>query len=262
MLAYFTEVNRAYIHPFGNRGTEYLMQKMDLKGNERVLEVGFGTGTTLVGMKARLPGLRLEGVEASEAMLEKARKRLRFCGLEDKVRLHLATREGSWPDLSPDFDLIFSESVFAIQEGEGLKHMAELAGSKLKAGGRLLLNDLVWRRSTPPEVIEKINTQGKAGFGIIQANALYPAAEDWIRLFEKSGFRVLACERPDDMRLPRHRILTFAEFRSRVYSGLGKGISRLNLRLRREWRAYEALMNGAFSGNAKYLEPVIFVLEK
>ncbi|MBK7609234.1 MAG: class I SAM-dependent methyltransferase [Saprospiraceae bacterium] len=54
---------------------------MALKGTEKVLEIGFGTGGTQVRLKSKFPKLDLFGIERSEVMLRKAKSRLRWAML-------------------------------------------------------------------------------------------------------------------------------------------------------------------------------------
>lgn len=83
ILAWFEAVNSGYLHPFGEPATEALIQKAGLQGNEKVLEVGFGTGATLVKIISRFPALQFHGVDYASGMLEKTRRRLKYCGIPD-----------------------------------------------------------------------------------------------------------------------------------------------------------------------------------
>ncbi len=264
ILAWFGEVNSGYIHPFGESATEALIQKAELKGHEKVLEVGFGTGATLVKLKSRYPGIELHGVEYSKGMFEKTRRRLKFCGLPDKVRLYLENTGGGWLDIPNDFDLIFAESVLAIQEGNALEAAVRLIHGKLKTGGKLILNELVWKAGTPPEIIADINERGKTGFGCIQANGLYPTMQDWAGLLEKYGFRVLECEIMQMENLPKPGFPAFktALLQSKIYTRMGSIKRWLNSRLYDEWKGYKNKMAGEFKNNGRYLEPVLIVLVK
>ena len=82
------------------------LNAFDLTGQERLLDVGCGTGTLLASLSQRNSGLELHGLDPSGAMLELAREK---CG--GKVDLREGNAEGlPYPDDS--FDAVVSVSAF------------------------------------------------------------------------------------------------------------------------------------------------------
>ena len=73
ILDYFAQTNTGYLHAHGEAGTLALINEMALHGNEKVLEVGFGTATTMARLAGRYPELILYGVDASSRMIDCAR---------------------------------------------------------------------------------------------------------------------------------------------------------------------------------------------
>jgi len=126
-----------------SRGLEMLA----VESGERVLEIGFGTGHSLVEL-ARATGTEGEvhGVDISEGMLEMASRRLRDEGLANRVELRLAAvpplpyPDGCFDVVTLSFTLeLFGEDLI----GEVLAEVRRV----LRAGGRLG----VVAMSVPPE---------------------------------------------------------------------------------------------------------------
>lgn len=84
------------------------MERLDVRDSERILEIGFGTGTSLVEL-ARMVGShgKVFGADIADPMLDVARQRLRDKYLEDRVELICADAT-TLPYLSDSMDAIFT----------------------------------------------------------------------------------------------------------------------------------------------------------
>jgi trans-aconitate 2-methyltransferase len=106
-----------------------VLDRFPLEGDETVLDAGCGSGRVTEELASRLPRGRVIGVDASEAMIEKARERLgphADLRVEDLAELRL----------EEPVDAVFSSAVFHwIPDHERL--FARLH-SALRAGGRLV----------------------------------------------------------------------------------------------------------------------------
>ncbi|HEY6758049.1 MAG TPA: class I SAM-dependent methyltransferase, partial [Baekduia sp.] len=101
----------------------------------RLLELGTGTGETATHVLAAHPGATLVGVDASEAMLARARVRLPDADLR-VARLQEELPEGP-------FDVVFSAlAVHHLDGGEKAELFARVAGV-LFDGARFVLGDLI-----------------------------------------------------------------------------------------------------------------------
>ena len=94
--------------------TEVGLRKLDVKEGEKVLEIGFGTGHSLLAL-ARRVGMtgKVYGVDLSEGMLQVASNRLSTNGMSNRVELHCgdATRL-PFPDQF--FDAVFMSFVLEL----------------------------------------------------------------------------------------------------------------------------------------------------
>jgi ubiquinone/menaquinone biosynthesis C-methylase UbiE len=194
---------------------------MNPRPNQRVLEIGFGTGQTLVEMACRFGQAEIFGLEKSPAMLDTARRRFRFAGLDD------SNFQPMPPDLRcpfPDrfFDIVYCESVLAILPDEDLEKMWAEIFRLLRPGGSLFFNESLWRPGVTAEKIEKINTQCLAWFGIPQASATYPYPSNWQKLAESHGFRLLESVSLEAARDRSNRGFDFRLIKSSVFSFMGK----------------------------------------
>lgn len=115
--------------------------RLGLEPGERLLDVGCGTGDVAVDLATDVsPGGRVLGVDASDAMLDAARRRAGAAGVDVGFRQGDALSLGE-PDAS--FDACRAERALQwVDDVEGA--VAELV-RVLRPGGRLSLIDTDWR---------------------------------------------------------------------------------------------------------------------
>lgn len=122
------------------------------RGDERVLDLGCGTGEWLLRALAEWPGLRAEGVDTSADALAGARRSAGDRGVEDRLVLH-HTKAEDFVAAQP-FDLVLS--VGASHAFGGLLPTLAAAREHLAPGGRVLIGDGFWDREPSPEAIEML----------------------------------------------------------------------------------------------------------
>jgi trans-aconitate 2-methyltransferase len=107
-----------------------ILERLDLKGDETVLDAGCGTGRLTKELVERVPNGKVIGVDASAQMLEKAREHL---GEDFDLRHQDLTRL----DISEQVDAVYSSAVFHwIEDHEALYrslHGAMRPGARLEA---------------------------------------------------------------------------------------------------------------------------------
>ena len=101
----------------------------------RVLELGTGTGETALRVRAMHPAAEWVGIDASEAMLARARERL------PGADLRLQRLEDELP--SGPFDLVVSALAVHHLDGAGKRDLFSRVARVLRPGGHFVLGDVV-----------------------------------------------------------------------------------------------------------------------
>jgi tRNA (cmo5U34)-methyltransferase len=135
----------------------------------RVLELGTGTGETALRVHARHPEATWVGIDASEAMLERARERL------PNADLRLQRLEDELP--AGPFDLVVSALAVHHLDGAGKQDLFSRVARVLQPGGRFVLGDVVvppagqegpiyidWEMDKPDSVEDQLAWLRAAGF--------------------------------------------------------------------------------------------------
>jgi len=260
LLHHYATLHAAYLHARGERGTEYLLRQLPLAGAERVLELGFGTGTTLVKLKARYPELTLFGLEAKPNMIKKAAARLRFCGLKDRVALlHLDDRDRI---PAQSIDLVYAESVLAILDENSLSDALGFVFNILKPTGLLALNESIWLSAVPLPERRAINAYCLEKFGIIQCNEAMAGMAATIALFEKQGYTAIFQQRMGNADEVGRTRKNYREYLSRLFTLLGKSRLLLQPKLRKTHARFSAGMGQLFEPGKSYLTGAILLFQK
>ena len=134
-----------------------------------VLELGTGTGETALRVRTRHPEARWVGIDASEAMLARARERL------PDADLRVQRLEDELP--SGSFDLVVSALAVHHLGGAGKRDLFARVAGVLQPGGRFVLADVVvppaeeegpihidWEMDLPDTVEDQLAWLRGAGF--------------------------------------------------------------------------------------------------
>lgn len=254
--------NAGFLHAYGEAGTEKLLQLIEFNNGESILEVGFGTGTTLVKIAAAGKNVKLHGIERSEIMLKKAKARIRFSGFRNNIFLAKLEPNQQFPFENNFFDKIIIESVLAIQDDDTLYFMLSEIRRVLKPAGKFYLNETVWLSSITPAEIERINSYCKNKFGIVQSNGTYKYRDGWKQLLQENGFTVLEMKSIQEIEVRNKKSrFNVNQSLSKAYSFLGKIMGKLSAGLKRESKFYKEAMKNIFE-DKQYLEGIIIVALK
>lgn len=129
----------------------FLDQLIRISGARRVLEVGTATGFSGLWMAKALPaGGELVTIDIDPNRLEIARGHFREAGVLDKV----TTLQGAGLEMIPKaagiFDLVFLDAI-----KEEYRRYVELALPKLRAGGLLVCDNLLWSGQVADKIVKE-----------------------------------------------------------------------------------------------------------
>ena len=171
-----------------------VLDRMRLRGDERVLDAGCGTGRDGAALLVRWPGVRLFGVDGSARMIEQARARL-----GDRAELHLADLTEPLP-LTEPVDAVMSVAAFHwIQDHDVL--FANLA-AVMRPGARLTTDcGGQGQLEVMTAALVEVTGDGKIG-------TAFKGVEETRASLETAGFEVEDVRlRPDPLRVDDPAVL-------------------------------------------------------
>lgn len=118
------------------------LDKAEIKEGLTVLEVGFGTGQTLVELAKRVGDAgKVYGIDISPNMLEKARKRISKYGFSGRIDIRPGDAR-KLPYSDGMFDLVFSSYMFDLIDTPEIQTILLEIKRVLKPRGKLVLVNL------------------------------------------------------------------------------------------------------------------------
>jgi SAM-dependent methyltransferase len=265
-LAHLAELGTADIHPLGARATQALIDALDVRAGQRVLEIGCGTGNTAI-LIASSADVDAVGIDILPEMLAAARKRVLWAGGIDRV--HLLQASGySLPFGSRSFDRVYAESVLGFQDRDQAERMLAEVFRALKPGGLFVANEAIWKEGVSQAAVDGILDRSLDDFGLGQASPQSWHLTDWLKLMGQVGFDVLSSPSLDAITAAskssllnqtwKHRLL---RLRLALFSSFYRLRRYWRPRLRRASQIYEDRLR-KHSRDGGYIEARLFVLEK
>ena len=180
-----------------------IMGRINLPPESRVLDLGTGTGQWAFRFAER--GWQVVGVEYSEKMLDLANAEFRRRQYSNVELIHLAAQDYicDYP-----FDLIFISGLLIYLCDEDCRRLANNCALNTTSGARLILRDgtgISGRHEINNRYSENLNAYYSAS---------YRTAEQYVSLFEQSGFNLLSDE---DMFPAESPLNKWKETRLRIY---------------------------------------------
>ncbi len=169
-------------HMGGYEATKELAEVCRIDKDSYVLDVGCGVGISACFL-AKEFGCRVAGIDISEKMVEKSKKRARRKRFEDKVEFRVADAQ-NLPFKNELFDAVIGESVNVFLQDKQ-KAMSEYKRAT-KLGGHVGFNEVTWVETPPPELVEYLS--------LALGGAQFLTAEKWRSLLEKAGFKKIVAE--------------------------------------------------------------------
>jgi S-adenosylmethionine-diacylgycerolhomoserine-N-methlytransferase len=143
---YFYDISRKYYL----LGRDKLLNEMDVRPGEKILEAGCGTARNLIILAKRYPDAQLFGLDASAAMLETAQGNVdsaRAKNLQLRTALADDFRFDDTFDLAEPFDKIFFS--YSISMIPPWRESIDNALANLKPGGELFIVDFFDQAELP-----------------------------------------------------------------------------------------------------------------
>lgn len=137
--AYFKNSNDTLYQAQINK-IEHTLKKLDLKPNEKLLDIGCGWGWLSV-MAAQKYGVEVVGITISKEQCKKAQERVKELGLENQIEIRLQ----NYQDLEFEdyFDKVVSVGMFEHVGKENLGLYFMKVKQVLKPGGSMLLHSIL-----------------------------------------------------------------------------------------------------------------------
>lgn len=186
-LAYAGQVGNPSLHPFGRGASDCLIAALDVGPGERVLEIGCGTGWTLLRL-ALSADVCVDGADLLAPMVETARRRRALAGAASRVGL-LRADGCALPFRDGSYHRVYTESVLGFQDEAHARGMLAEVYRVLRPGGRYVANEAVWRAGASPQAVSQLVAAGIADFGVAVASPQPWADLDWLRVMGEVGFR-------------------------------------------------------------------------
>lgn len=231
----------SFVHPGGAVATAHLLSGLELEPEDLVLDLGCGTGATAV--EASRSGATIVGLDLRAAMLAAARRR---CG---RLRLVQGDVGAGLPTTDAVFDAVWAESVIALLDPPRV--VAEMVRI-LRPGGRIGLNERIWKPGVTAEETARINALSIEYFGIPAAAADPLDRDGWTAMLTRSGLRLEQVTAVADLPL-RPPVVPMREWFARQFRYLSSpamlGASlRARRRIRRHHADWEKLESWIFIG--------------
>lgn len=133
----------------------------------RILEIGTFTGYSAICLARGLSdnGL-LHTIDINDELIEMASKYFTLAGLQHKIRIHTGDACEVVPALNECFDLVFIDG-----DKEQYLQYYEVAFAKLRTGGFILADNVLWGGKVLPDCLDKDKeTEGIRNFNSVIVN--------------------------------------------------------------------------------------------
>ncbi|KAL1917118.1 uncharacterized protein VTP21DRAFT_4774 [Calcarisporiella thermophila] len=160
--------------------TDLLIDKMDVKSGEQVLDVGCGVGGPAISL-ARKTGARIVGINICKSQVKQATENAIKSGMAGQVSFEYAdAMDLPFPPNSFDAAWAF-ESIIHMDRLKTLQQIAKV----LRPGGRLVLTDIFRHPSDSLQVNEIIEKFRRDGF-----MTPFPYLNEYPVLISKAGLKL------------------------------------------------------------------------
>ena len=153
----------------------YIFDQINITKNQRILEVGCGTGAQTLAL-AFATGGAIVATDLVSAFLSRLRETASETGLGPRIRI-IAADMGRLPFADGSFDLIWSEGAAYVL---GFDNALSQWRSLVRPGGYLVVSELCWFRSDPPAEIRDFWESHYPAMRDVEANLAAVSNAGWI----------------------------------------------------------------------------------
>ena len=181
---FLARIGKTRLRPGGIEATNWLLEKANIKNDSKVLEVACNMGTNLVHI-ANKYGCDIVGVDLDEKAIEKANKKIKENGLENRAKA-ICGDAFALPFDDESFDVVINEAMLTMLLGEQKEKALKEYYRVLKPGGLVLTQDVVL-------ITEDLDRAKELRVGLsraINVNVEPLLSDGWEGCFERSGFKV------------------------------------------------------------------------
>lgn len=248
-----------FLHPGSKKSTDFFIQEILKRNPNSVLEIGCGTGASLVSLASNNIN-NLTGIDINPYQVEMAKKRIQYCGLQDSIQIYQSSNSEKLPFEDNSIDIVFAESVLGILKHHDLIFLINEVKRVLSPNGIFLTNDAIWKENLSQSEVEKINRRTLKNFGLIQSSGKLIGLNDWINFFKSAGFNCINMVNIDNLPPSALSSLNSLERKSKEFTFLQKQNSLFNLSQIFNELTYRIKLNLFHRNDVRSLEHQIFIL--
>lgn len=197
MLRYKAQIGASYLHPFHQPGTACLLSRLDLAAKGCILEIGCGTGRTMVEV-AQHDGVKVVGIDLLPEMVAVARRRLWWSALSTQGKVYCASAT-ALPFPTNFFDAVYLESVIGFQSIPVARSMLAEMHRVLTPGGLLVAGESVWLPGTTAVAAADRAASSSSVFGSMVVASQPWDADAWQALMVELDFTIVEVKRLEDL---------------------------------------------------------------
>lgn len=187
-LKHLAKIGGSFIHPKGFEATNLLISKLNINSSDKILEIGCGTGGTLIEIINRF-GIKVTAVEILDEMIIAAEKKLKSLKLTDSTEIISIKPGEKYPFNNNSFNKIYAESVLGFQDKAGMEFIFSEVKRLLKPNGNFIINDALWKQGVPDNIVNKITAQAYKDFGLAHASPSNIDLDGMISIADICGLR-------------------------------------------------------------------------